>query len=57
MLYQIGGKLLECIIERFIDEIMDRIASFFDSDISTQTGNNISLLIKHISNFELLKKK
>ena len=51
LLYQIGEKLLKCICNCVINEILKRIN---DSDIGVNAAHNISLIIKHIETFEIL---
>ncbi len=56
LLYQIGGKLLQVIAGRFVDESIARISSGDESaDMSVKEAANVSLLVGHIRNFDSLK--
>ena len=56
LLYQIGGKLLECVCERVVDEVESRITSddTKNTDIGVEAAHNISMIVNHISRFEIL---
>lgn len=53
-LYTIGGKLLQCVCDKVVDEVMCRIDSIKMSDISVTAAHNISRIITHVSEFEIL---
>ena len=54
VLFKIGGRLLECICGRVVDQVMQRIDAAEHSDIGINAAHNISLIIRTVTKFELL---
>eukprot|EP01084_Bolivina_argentea_P198432 339782_1 len=57
LLYQISGKLLQCVCNQVVNHVLDRVENSQNpqtSDISIDAAHNISMVIKHIEKFELL---